>query len=289
MKYTKGIYNIEGLKMYLDPERKGICGALLKRGYREPCFMWIVRKEAKGELGVDLGANIGYVTMNLCRGMDKVVAIEPDPRCIELLSKSADANGWTDRISIYNFAISDTSGERDIYLAEKYNNLNTLCDISGVDTKDHKFNKSTVKTRTIDSLNINPNFIKMDIEGHEVEAIRGSMETLRKAKKCKILMEVHPQYYSKERSFAETLRNLFDIGFDVKYIVSAAMACPDLFRERGYEPFKEMKDEKHTRGIFKGVSKDDAIDFCSNVHIQKVPSNGKTSKKIARAILLVRE
>ena len=288
-KHVAGIYDIEGLKMYLDPKKKGIGGPLIKRGYREPCFMWIVRKEAKGKLGVDIGSNIGYVTMRLCNQMDKVIAIEPDKRCSELMLKSAKANNFQDKLTLYDFAVSDTEGEKDIYMAEKYHNLNTLCGVSGVETKLHKFQKSRIATRTIDSINIDPNFIKMDIEGHEVEALKGSMVTLKRVKKCKLLIEVHPQYYSEERSFASTLTDLYEIGFDVKYLVSAATPCPDLFKKKGYKPFKAMLDEKHKRGIFKNVSKKDALNFCAFKHKQKVARTGKVSEKIVRSILLVKK
>lgn len=288
-KRVAGIYDIEGLKMYLDPKKKGIGGPLIKRGYREPCFMWILRKEARGELGVDIGSNIGYVTMSLCNQMDKVIAIEPDSRCSELMIKSAEANNFQDKLTLYDFAVSDVEEEKVIYMAEKYHNLNTLCDVSGVETKLHKFKKSTIQTKTIDSLNIEPNFIKMDIEGYEVEAIRGAMETLKRAKKCKLLIEVHPQYYSEERNFAKVLEDLYAIGFNVKYVVSAATPCPDLFKKKGYKPFKQMLDEKHKRGIFDGISKEDAINFCAYKHRQVVKRNGKISQKIARSILLVKE
>ena len=287
-KYVPGIYNIEGLKMYLDPKKKGICGALLKRGYREPCFMWILRKEARGKLGVDLGANIGYATMSLCKNMKRVIAIEPDVRCSELLMRSVAANSFQDKVTLHNFAISDSEGEKDIYLSERYYNLNTLCDVSGVETKLHKFRKGKIFTRTIDSLNVEPNFIKMDIEGYEVEALRGGMGTLKRAKKCKLLIEVHPQYYSDERNFADVVTALYEMGFSIKYLVSAAVPCPDLFKKKGYKPFKVLLDEKHRRGIFKNVSPKDALNFCSFRHKQKISRTGKFSEKIVRSVLFVK-
>jgi hypothetical protein len=42
--------------------------------------------------------------------------------------------------------------------------------------------KEVLKTRKLDSLNYNPCFIKIDIEGHEFECVKGSLKTIGKYK-----------------------------------------------------------------------------------------------------------
>ena len=280
------VMKVGEFKMHLDHLKRGISGVLWGQGYREPCFMWIVNKEAYGKVGIDIGANLGYVTLYMCKNLKKVIAIEPDKRCRKLLKKNLEENGFRKNVKIKKFAISDSCGEEVIYLAKKNPNLNSLCNGKKLLKKKDLLGKKTIKTQTIDSLNESPEFIKMDIEGYEVEAIMGGIETFKRVDKCKILIEVHPQYYDKERDFSVVLKTLFDIGFRVKYVVSAGCECPDLFKERGYSPFKVMKDGGRKRGIFRGVSFEDAVDFCSFQHIQK--SGDDVSMKIARAILLVK-
>ena len=282
------IYEIEGFKMHLDPKKRGISADLLVHGSREPAFMWILRKEAKGDLGVDIGANIGYATLNLCKSMNNVIAIEPDQRCRKLLKRSLRDNDFEDKTIVYGSAISDIIGEKEIYLAKNNFNLNSLCDVSATLSKKDKFIKKTIKTITLDSMDIDPNFIKMDIEGYEVEALRGAKNTLRRAKNCKILIEVHPQYYDDKRAFDIELRDIISYGFKIKYLVSAGVSCPDLFKEKGYEPFKTFKAGEHTRGIFTDVSQEDAINFSSFVHKQINPETRRVSSKIVRSIFLVK-
>ena len=286
---SNNIYNIEGFKMHLDSKKRGITSTLLAQGYREPAFMWILRSEAKGNLGVDIGANIGYATLNLCKNMKKVIAIEPDRRCRKLLKRSLRDNDFIEKTKIYGFAVSDKNGEKDIYLAKKNFNLNSLCGESISKSKKDKFTKSIIKTVTIDSLNIDPNFIKMDIEGYEVEALRGAKETLLRSEFCKILIEVHPKFYNEDRDFSKVLEEIIGYGFKIKYVVSAGSYCPDLFKEKGYKPFKSFIDGGHERGLFSDVETADAINFSSFPHDQKNPSTGKVSKKIVRSILLVKE
>jgi len=272
--------------MHLDPLKRGISSSLWGQGYREPGFMWIMKQEAKGDLGIDLGANLGYATLHMCDSLNKIIAIEPDKRSRKLLKKNIKENNFLDKVKIYNFAISDKNGEETIYLSKKNPNLNSLCGGERLKKKKDFLKTKTIKTKTIDSLNLDPNFIKMDIEGYEIEAIKGGMETFRNSKNCKILIEVHPQFYSKKRNFAKTLDNLFNIGYKVKYIVSAACACPDKFRDKNYEPFKIVIDEERERGIYRDISQEDAIDFCAFINKQK--DGDKVSLKIARSILLVK-
>ena len=288
MAYKSLIKQVGEFKMYLDYLKRGISSSLWGQGYREPAFMWIIKHEAKGKIGVDLGANLGYVTLHMCRNMDKIIAIEPDRRMRKLLKKNIKENGFSDKVEIYNFAISDKDGEEIIYLSKKHPNLNTLCNNEKLKKSKDLLKKEKIITRKIDSLNIKPNFIKMDIEGYEVEAINGAMDTLKKVNKCKLLIEVHPQYYNEKRDFSKILKKLFNIGFDVKYIVSAGCEHPDLFKERNYYPFKIFQDDERKKGLFKGISKNDAINFCAFKHNQKEDS-GKISFKIARSILLVKE
>lgn len=281
------VVKVEGFRMHLDHFKRGISSALWGQGYREPCFMWIVRKEAVGDLGLDIGANLGYVTLHMCKNLKRVMAIEPDDNPRELLKRSLKENNLRDKVDIRSFAISNKDGEATIYIGRKNSNLNSLCSGKKLKSKKDLLCERTIKTVKIDSLNISPNFVKMDIEGFEVEAIEGGMETFERVDNCKILIEVHPQYYNEERKFNVTLDNLFKIGFRVKYVVSAGCECPDMFKERNYKPFKVLKDGVRNRGIFKNVSEKDAIDFCSFEYPIKTEGSVKVTK-VARSILLVK-
>lgn len=270
---------INGFKMFLAPEDRGISKILANRGIREPCFMWILKNEACGCLGLDVGANIGYTTLYLCRGMDKVIAIEPDPRSRKLLIKNVEVNGFKDSTEIYDFAISDKSGRQTICLADKPN-LSTLCDRA-----DMKGQKREVLTRSIDSLDVLPSFIKMDIEGYEVQALHGAMRCLKETKYCKILLEVHPQFFIKN-SFEVVLRDLVDIGFKFKYVVSAGVPQPDMFKKYGYEPVPGTPINR--RAIYDCVATEHAIKW-SSYPIEQKCKKGKISPKIVRSILLVKD
>ena len=270
---------INGKKMHLSPSNKGISANLKQFGFWEPCFTWIAKKESFG-LILEVGTSIGYFTLLMSKYADKIICTEPDKRSRKILKKNIKLHKLGDKIDVYKYAFSDSMSEKSFYYTSKPNQSGMLVPRKG------KYSEGKVKTITIDSLDINPNFIKMDIEGYEIEVLNGAMDTLNRSVNCKILMEVHPHLYSEERSFEKTLRFLLDLGFRFKYVVSAGVPIPDLFKEKGYKPFKVMNcGGDFKRGIYKNVLTEDAINFCSYKHKQKVNAK-KTSNKIVRSIML---
>lgn len=280
---------IQGFTMYLEPSEGGLSAKLAKRQDRgEHCFMWILKTEATGELALDVGGNIGYTTLPICARAVRVMAFEPDGRTRCLLVKNVRANGFEPTTVIYDCAISDKGGSSLFYLGKKPNQ-STLCDV----LEPHRQEGTcTVETRTIDSFDILPNFIKMDIEGSEVEALNGAMQSLEKTPYCKLLIEIHPQFF-KGDSFELVLRRLVTMGYHFKYVVSAGVERPDLFRQHGYEPLAgapkcmDKKGIKPKRAIYDCLSTEHAIKWSSYRIEQKYP--GGISPKIIRSILLVKE
>jgi len=277
--------------MCLLRDGKGIHAKLRgwKKGHpdREPAFMWVFRNELKpGMVFYDIGANVGYQTLigaEILNGNGSVVAFEPDPRNAKLLQMSINKNGYKN-IEVKQVVVSDSYGETSFHLSDATN-------LSSVIKTKHS--KEEVKIKTIvlecDQPLILPNFIKMDVEGHEVEVIRGAINMFAENNfACKILIEVHPRTYSKERSLETELRKLLALGFNTKYVISAAVAIPDLFKEKKYTPVKVFQAGQYYRGVYNNVSNDNMLELACYCHEQVVP-NGEISDKIVRAIMLERK
>lgn len=105
----------------------------------------------------------------------------------------------TSKIKIFNFALSDKKGKK-ILLMPFYKNIN-LDSLNSFELKninkykdkylpnlDIKIKKKIVKTVTIDSLNLKSDFIKLDVEDHEYEVLKGGKKHL-KTNKPVILLE----------------------------------------------------------------------------------------------------
>jgi FkbM family methyltransferase len=258
-----------GYKLYLDKKDPGISNSLIRgkrfrKWHREPEFMDIIQMEVnEGDVAFDLGANIGYVTMQLANYVGpsgKVYAVEPSPRNFEILNESIKVNNFEKIIESFPLAVSSASGFRDLNISSE-SNLNSFIET--------KYTKETIKVETtsIDDFFLNkrfPNFIKMDIEGAEVDALAGIDKILDNDSCMKILMEIHPMYYEKE-AFSDQLRRLFSLGFKTKYLVSGGVAKPDYFIKHGYTPDKIYRTGDFTRGVYTNVKEEHVIESCSNV------------------------
>ncbi|NQT94689.1 MAG: FkbM family methyltransferase [Lentisphaerae bacterium] len=231
---------------------------------------------------LDIGANVGYQAFTMASIVGDgghVFAVEPDPRNLRLLRANVRLNGWDDRVSVHACAVSDHDGTVPFRVARR-SNLNSLAITRH--TRDSK--TIEIPIVSLDSFfekRPPPNFIKMDIEGHEVEVLRGFEETLRnKQFLIRILMEVHPVMYTGEHSLREVLEMYLSLGFHCKYLVSAAEPRPPAIARRGYEPAEvvAMKD-KHQRAIYADLSDEDAVDFACRLH---------DGVKVVRALLIER-
>ena len=161
--------------------------ALYVSGTYEPNTLSVLRTLlSAGDVFFDLGANAGVVTLAASRWVGdtgRVYAFEPSPRefqrLIDNLQLSACAN-----VTAVPAAVTDVSGTATLRVAgDRYGGLNTLGDrfpYEGVETS----SVESVETTSIDAFVRRSGVgrvavAKLDIEGSEAAALRGSTDLLR--------------------------------------------------------------------------------------------------------------
>jgi FkbM family methyltransferase len=137
----------------------------------------------KGDVVLDGGANIGvFVRFSLNAGASKVVAIEPAPENIECLRRNFKSEIEAGRVVVYPKGIWD----KDDTLTLRVDPTNSAAD--SVVLKTEGQTKSVqVPLTTIDKMAAELNlervdYIKLDIEGAEPNALRGGEATIKKYK-----------------------------------------------------------------------------------------------------------
>jgi len=106
----------------------------------------------------------------------RVISFEINPEVTDSIESYHRRN-----ITLYNFGLSDTSGEARLYIPVlrgiPLKGWASLRLGNCPDTKDHI--EKTVLVRTLDGLNIaDVVFIKIDVEGHEYAVLKGAEETI---------------------------------------------------------------------------------------------------------------
>ena len=146
---------------------------------------------------LDLGANVGHYTALLATKYpkSKVFSVEASPTIFPILKSNCKLNNLSNLV-LYNRAISDKD-DITIEIFEK-DSLSTIHKqfLNGLHIPTEKIRREKVRTLTIDSLieseNLDPVILlKMDIEGAEVEGLKGASSALRKKTIKNLIIEYH--------------------------------------------------------------------------------------------------
>ena len=146
----------------------------------EPLKQKFIEKYAQG-ICVDLGAHIGLYTVLLSRQATQVIAFEPTSYTRNVLKQTIALNGCTN-VLIREEAIADVSIKKRFYdTGDKVSNANSFAPIG---------NPTSVQTISLDELNLKIDFLKVDIEGAELLALKGAAKSLKFLKY--MTLEIHP-------------------------------------------------------------------------------------------------
>ena len=267
------IYNFD---MWLDHDEPdgGVSNALKCHGQREKAFMALIKREVKpNDVCCDIGANIGYCSLMMkSRTNNLIHAFEPNPQAFNILIKNIVLNK-ANNIKQSARAVSDKIGELTFNLADKTN-------LSSVQKRDIHNNSIKIPCINLDAYFKDkemPNFVKMDIEGHEVEALRGMRNISAQQRRLKILIEVHQGAFD-NKAFTAELKYLFSQGFKTKFIITAGSADINEVTNLGYQNPESFDTDNTTRHMFKDISDEDAIHFAT-----------KYPHQIIRSMLLVKK
>ena len=282
LKYVRGVKKepfikkqVNGVSMYLDVNDPGISRTLAIKGTREQDQVYVVRRELKKGMAVlDIGANIGsYALLEASLiGLEGVVyALEPSPQNYSLLKKNIELNQFESVILPRQVGAANQTGVGKFYLhsasnlhtfhPQKYREFADLPDDyqKTIDVEIVNIGEYLQDKRAID-------FIRMDIEGYEVEVLEGLMNSIRENELSPmILFEVHrPKYDDVHHNMRAQLKQLFQLGYMVKTLISSDESL-SRFHERGYTPEKVIRTDGVKRGIYNNLTNNDACEFICDI------------------------
>lgn len=161
----------------------------------EPKTTLLLEKLVRGDdVVVDVGAHVGIHTVHLAKRAAKVIAIEPEPFNLKLLRMNLKANKVDNKVIVVPVAASSYDGHINLHVSIS-SGLHTVEDKMFKDRRSLYTRTIKVPTRRIASilrkLDVEKvNVVKIDVEGHEEEVLKGMRELLVKAPPRILIVEV---------------------------------------------------------------------------------------------------
>ena len=182
-----------------------------------------------GRCFVDIGAHIGFYSMGLAPGFDRVISFEPSRFQYSVLRRNRALNDY-DHVTCEHVALGDTAGEAMLSVLSYEGGLNTLApDVVGTSTVMDRY---MVPVETLDARGLTDvDLMKIDVEGFEIPVLRGAARTIA-ASRPVILIEVWEQ--PERRQKVQDVLTEFGYGFEFMFPTSPELAIC-LPRERRHE------------------------------------------------------
>ena len=200
-----------------------------------------------GSTAVDVGAHIGAYVWHLLRLTNSVEAFEPNPDLIRFLGRA-----FKEKIKLHDVALSDQDGQAALEIP--------LDGITG-SLKPQEAHLTTVpstnsaaagtffivNSKKLDDFNLkNIGFMKIDVEGHELNVLRGCSEILR-VQKPNLLIEAEERHKADAVPLLQT--HLSKYGYR-GYFLRHGQLCPiSMFRP-------DMQDVRNLVSVNSGAARD---------------------------------
>jgi len=175
----------------------------------------VMRYVRDGITFIDVGAHIGGISIRVAKkvGKGKVIAVEPDPRNFTYLLKNIELNNIRNIIPIMT-ALGSENGLARFKIFEE-SRLSTFTNIHDRDSK--LITEIYIPVMRLDELVReleidNVDIVKIDVEGAEVDVLKGAVETLRKHRPI-LIIEIHG-----EEQYINTRKILEDMNYRLEIL-----------------------------------------------------------------------
>lgn len=180
---TKKIEKVKfGIKLNLNLQEYLQSWIYVFGAYELPTVRFMRSYLKDGDVAIDVGGQIGYLSIIMATSANRhvqVVSFEPEPGNINSFKQNIELN-TLENVTLVEKAVSDHAGKIKLYLSSDRNagTHSTVFVEGNVSEEFVEIDAVTiddeVSSRGIDRVDL----IKIDVEGGEIDVIRGSVKTL---------------------------------------------------------------------------------------------------------------
>ena len=187
----------------------------------EPELLIINKLIQTGTDSIDVGVYRGVHSYEMSKYSDHVHSFEPNPVIFKELQKYLPQ--IIQNISLYNYALSEKSGKKilKVPIRDSRSNKSNYEEYykMGLATIHEKnifenYDEFEINSKKLDEFNFEKrvSFIKIDVEGHEIEVLEGSKELIKKFKPT-LMIEIEERH--SKRSLEESISYVCSLGYNV--------------------------------------------------------------------------
>jgi FkbM family methyltransferase len=179
----------------------------------------LVKKHVKPGIDIiDVGAHLGVFSVicsKLVEGKGKIVCLEPTPGTYSVLRQTLKMNHCLN-VQALQAAVSENNGKAIFYVGSIAGcNSNSLLKNSS-DKEQATYEVEVYTIDHITSVNaLKPSLIKIDVEGSELDALRGGKNTFEKYGPV-LILSLHPEFIKVKK---DSLEAIWDLLENCKYSV----------------------------------------------------------------------
>lgn len=147
-----------------------------------------IGKHIKNGSILDIGANIGNHTLYFCNEMSvsRCYCFEPIKSTYKIFQKNVQVNNLEDKVTLYKVAVGSKKGKAIL----SHYNVGNIGETSIKNCEDGEIPVVSIDEMRFDT---KISLIKIDVEGFELEVIKGMQDTLRNNKPY-VMVEIRDEY-----------------------------------------------------------------------------------------------
>jgi FkbM family methyltransferase len=197
----------------IDPRSDVFRRTVTSRGYEHELSALVAQRIDPTKDAIDVGANVGFYSVLLATLLPsrRVLAAEPTEGALVRLRLNIERNACANRVLVHAGALGGSVGTIDLNVVvgkEEYSSVGPLLHHSVRTSSAAGSIIQSVSVTPLDDLvelhQLEPGFIKIDVEGAEMQVLEGASKTLERFHPV-ILCEVSPDLLLANRSSAAEL------------------------------------------------------------------------------------
>jgi len=194
---------------------------------------YILRSLKPGDIAVDIGCHKGgylYWMRKKVENSGHCYAFEPQPKLYNYLRHILQLFAYQN-ITLEHKGVSSEAGTFRLYIPKTASGASPGASLNALDEQNNGVETVEIQTITLDGYfferGIAPDFLKIDVEGHEAAVLKGGEQLLRQHHP-RILMECETRHL-KTGSVSDILQMMHDWGYRGYFILDGKLHAVEAF------------------------------------------------------------